>query len=182
MINKEKFKLVGHIDVDAGSIWVGDGCYVLKDKNEPRPKDFGENWHDICERYFTRSDYYASGKEYRDYEHESTDAWYNSTEFKDLMEIFKKCSPEEATNFFSSNPYADTMFSFIEKWKQEHPFTPKKKFTGVASFKHDGGHDGMGLMISTNYGDGTYPVYIEYDEYNRPKKVLIDFLADDEEE
>lgn len=32
-------KLVGHIDVDADMIWIGDPCYVLQDSGENRLED-----------------------------------------------------------------------------------------------------------------------------------------------
>lgn len=49
--------------------------------------------------------------------------------------------------------------------------------TGVASFGYheEGTQDGLGVAISTFYGDGSYPVYVEYGEGGRPRRVLIDF-------
>lgn len=45
---------VGVIGVDAGLCWVGDPCYVIKDRDEARPMDLGQNWADFCERLHRR--------------------------------------------------------------------------------------------------------------------------------
>lgn len=41
---------------------------------------------------------------------------------------------------------------------------------------------GIGLVIDTAWGDGSYPVYVEYNENGRPSKVTIEFEGDDEDE
>lgn len=191
-----EFKFVGHVDVDAGSIWVGDGCYVLKDKDEARPKDFGDDWHGICNRFFERSGYDAHHEEFRKW-HEWAwrDAWHATTEFEVIRDRRPEKTPEdEKINFSKEDEIAKTAYgrwikewveaerAFAEKWRSEHPFTPTVTNTGVASFKHDLGHDGMGLMISTNYGDGSYPVYIKYGTNGRPSQVLIDFYGEDDDD
>lgn len=43
MVSRE---LVGHVDVDAGLVWVGDPCYVLGDDATHRVTD----WSDFCDR------------------------------------------------------------------------------------------------------------------------------------
>jgi hypothetical protein len=46
--------------------------------------------------------------------------------------------------------------------------------------------DGVGFAISTGYGDGSYPVYIETSDEGswgeRVKSITIDFLGDEEDE
>lgn len=52
--------------------------------------------------------------------------------------------------------------------------------TGVAAFSHDAGHPGMGVCVSTAYGDGTYPVYVKRDRHGRIAEVRIVFADADE--
>lgn len=44
------------------------------------------------------------------------------------------------------------------------------------------GELGMGtaVVFSTGYGDGFYPVFVEYNEDGRIAKVVIDFIGEDE--
>lgn len=37
---------------------------------------------------------------------------------------------------------------------------------------------GRAVVFSTGYGDGSYPVYVSFDENNRVAKVVIDFEGD----
>ncbi len=39
----------------------------------------------------------------------------------------------------------------------------------------------LGVVFSTGYGDGIYPVYAEINEDGRVAKVVIDFVGEDEE-
>ena len=39
--------------------------------------------------------------------------------------------------------------------------------------------NGMGLMINSGYGDGAYPVEVEYNREGRPSKVTITFIDDE---
>jgi hypothetical protein len=49
--------------------------------------------------------------------------------------------------------------------------------------KYDLGHSGLGVVVSTGYGDGLYPVYAEVKD-GRVAKVWVDFMedSDDDEE
>jgi hypothetical protein len=42
---------------------------------------------------------------------------------------------------------------------------------------YDLGHVGLGVVVSTGYGDGTYPVYAEFNDEGRVASVRVDFLA-----
>lgn len=47
------------------------------------------------------------------------------------------------------------------------------------SFNYDMGHEGLGVCVSTGYGDGFYPVYAKIDEKSgRVKSVTIEFIED----
>ena len=48
-------------------------------------------------------------------------------------------------------------------------------------FDYDLGHPGLGVVVSTGYGDGTYPVYAEFNEDGRIAKVWVEFIGEDDE-
>jgi len=52
--------------------------------------------------------------------------------------------------------------------------------TGVAAFSHDAGYSGMGLCVSTAYGDGEYPVYVKRNRFGRIAEVKIVFAGMDD--
>lgn len=179
-----KFVEVGSIDVDAGSIWIGDGCYVLKDKDEERPKDLGDDWHGICERFFERSGYRAQSLEWSRWTSNRDRDLFTSPEWVAWSEKWDVNHPD--THVRGSECHTEkeaAIRNHHERFEKEHPYQPKMVDTGVAQFNHDLGHAGMGLMISTYYGDGSYPVYVEYgEERGRPRRVLIDFDPGGDEE
>lgn len=39
--------------------------------------------------------------------------------------------------------------------------------SGVTTFPYALGHDGLGVVVSTGYGDGVYPVFVRYDKEGR---------------
>jgi hypothetical protein len=39
---------------------------------------------------------------------------------------------------------------------------------------------GSAVVFNTGYGDGVYPVYVQYNEDGRVAKVVIDFVGDEE--
>lgn len=184
----KSFQLVSSLDVDAGSIWIGDGCYVLKDKDDARPKDLGDDWHGICSRFFERSGYNAHSREWQSWAFERSRYLFDHADWKAWMEENpREHGKTEAHHVPGTPEYQakhELMNRVYEEFSKENPFTPAAVDKGFANFTHDGGHGGMGTMISTYYGDGSYPVYIEYGEGGRPRRVLIDFDpgADEEEE
>ena len=48
-------------------------------------------------------------------------------------------------------------------------------------FDYDLGHTGLGVAVSTGYGDGTYPVYAEFTECGRVARVWVEFIGEDGE-
>lgn len=48
-------------------------------------------------------------------------------------------------------------------------------------FKYDMGHDGLGVVVSTGYGDGHYPVYAEF-EGDQVARVWVEFISDRDED
>ena len=43
-------------------------------------------------------------------------------------------------------------------------------------FNYDMGHEGLGIITSTGYGDGSYPVYATYNDQGRVSKIEIEFM------
>lgn len=73
----------------------------------------------------------------------------------------------------------------LHKNKKETPKSLGKNWSGFCDlldtennswqFKHDGGFEGLGVVVSTGYGDGVYPVYAE-EENGRVKEIRIKFF------
>lgn len=57
----------------------------------------------------------------------------------------------------------------------------KRDKNGGAQFNFDRGHAGLGVAVSTGYGDGCYPVYVER-EGGRVARVIVEFMEPDENE
>ena len=52
-------------------------------------------------------------------------------------------------------------------------------------FNYNKGHEGLGVCVSTGFGDGSYPVFAEISDEGdfgkRVKKVWIEFISDENE-
>ena len=48
-------------------------------------------------------------------------------------------------------------------------------------FGYDLGHSGLGIVVSTGYGDGVYPVYAEFNDDGRIASVCVEFIGQDDE-
>lgn len=46
---------------------------------------------------------------------------------------------------------------------------------------YDLGHAGLGVVVSTGYGDGLYPVFAEFNEEGRIARVCVEFIDDESE-
>jgi hypothetical protein len=51
---------------------------------------------------------------------------------------------------------------------------------GQLLYKHGG--TGAGVCVSSGWGDGLYPVFVEYAEDGRVSSVTVQFISDDEDE
>ena len=51
----------------------------------------------------------------------------------------------------------------------------------VTLSKDAAGEAALGVASATNYGDGSYPVYVTYDGSGRPVSLRIDFVQEEEE-
>lgn len=48
-------------------------------------------------------------------------------------------------------------------------------------FNYDLGHPGLGVVVTTGYGDGLYPVYAEFNDQGRIARVSVEFIGQDDE-
>lgn len=53
---------------------------------------------------------------------------------------------------------------------------------GFKSFNYDLGHEGLGVCVSTGYGDGFYPVYVRKNAEGRVIEAKVVFSDEDEED
>lgn len=51
----------------------------------------------------------------------------------------------------------------------------KNNFIRHKQMKYDGGHDGLGVIVETGYGDGVYPVFAKFNTEGRVIKVWVEF-------
>lgn len=49
-----------------------------------------------------------------------------------------------------------------------------------AQFNYDMGHAGLGVVVSTGYGDGSYPVYVRRNSEGRIAEVRVVFIEEEE--
>lgn len=54
----------------------------------------------------------------------------------------------------------------------------KNTYTGVASFEFENNNNGLGTAICSS-GDGRYPVYVQYTNDKRIKRILIELISDE---
>lgn len=52
---------------------------------------------------------------------------------------------------------------------------PEMDKNGYQAFNYPLGHNGLGVCVSTGYGDGEYPVYVKKNEEGRVMRILIKF-------
>jgi hypothetical protein len=55
------------------------------------------------------------------------------------------------------------------------------QYPTAKQFHYDLGHPGLGVVVSTGYGDGAYPVYAHFNEEGRIAKVWVEFIGQDDE-
>ncbi len=67
----------------------------------------------------------------------------------------------------------DTWMDFVNTIKDGYPTTQQYNFNL--------GHAGLGVLVSTGWGDGVYPVFAEIED-GRVKSVTVDFDYDGDEE
>jgi len=152
-------KEIGVVGVDSGQILVCDPCYIDSEWKE-------ENFN-ILRRYR-----HIDGTilQYRvDFEnYESTIPKYEKT----MNQIN---ADNEAVEIPDNTP-PENEFSYNACCKK----TLNK--SGNGQLNYELGHAGVGVVTSSGFGDGTYPVYADIsDKTGRVKSITIVFIEDDED-
>ena len=55
----------------------------------------------------------------------------------------------------------------------------EREKSGAAQWKYDAGHAGLGVSVSTGYGDGTYDVLVRKSKDGRIAEVKVVFIDDE---
>jgi len=160
MKTKEKTRIekIGVVGVDSGNLIITDPCYI---DSEWEKEDF---------------------KDVRVYQHKETgEKLQYGIDFPDYEAVIEK--------------YGKTMNELnrtgecrrIEAPKAKHPFSYnavcRANDTGShGQLYYKRGHAGVGVVSSTGYGDGVYPVYAEILEDtefgDRVKRIWVEFIND----
>ena len=53
---------------------------------------------------------------------------------------------------------------------------------GFQQFNYKAGHPGLGVAVSTGYGDGCYPVFVKRDPNGRIAEVRVVFVSEEEDD
>lgn len=75
--------------------------------------------------------------------------------------------------------------AFGEDWQE---FVDKncrdKNFyeNGHLQLNHDMGHEGLGVLVSSGYGDGVYPVFVKKDEDGTVTALKVEFVQEEVED
>jgi hypothetical protein len=56
-----------------------------------------------------------------------------------------------------------------------------QQYPGCKQFNYDLRHPGLGVVVSTGYGDGLYPVFAEFNEEGLIANVAVGFIGQDDE-
>lgn len=59
-------------------------------------------------------------------------------------------------------------------WKEFCDLLPDNDMT--KQWNYPNGHSGLGVSVQTGYGDGTYPVYVKYNNEGRVSEVKAVFI------
>lgn len=152
---EQKWERVGTIGVDAGLCWIGDPCYVLH-ADEP-PKDIGKNWHEFCDRVNSEDRtkmvpcHQCKG---------NTITWDEFVTQLSTVAEGAETLAELKSKFCRACDGKGVYPAHVDNWQ----------------FNYDLGHAGLGVCVSTGWGDGTYGVYVRRSEENRIAEVRVVFM------
>lgn len=69
---------------------------------------------------------------------------------------------------------AETWGEFCDQLSDDDFHAPKQ-------WNYKAGHAGLGVSVSTGYGDGTYPVYVRRNSEGRIAEVKVVFIEEEEQ-
>lgn len=152
-------KLIGHIGVDSGQIMIVDPCYL-------------KEWKDNEFNYRTGIRNLQTGVEIA--------CW-------DVIDGVGKINWGTPLPMYD-NKCMNDLAEDEQNWEKfdEYPDAGDFSYSGACGItcKQSFGELGMQTAVATTtmYGDGCYPVYAELDRDGRPKRIIIDFEIDEDED
>ena len=87
-------------------------------------------------------------------------------------------------DFFEEDTNKDDRSTVFKSWRKfldklNELSGDRNKAPTIASFPYKLGHEGLGVCISTGYGDGTYPVFVRKNQEGRIAEVKVVFTTED---
>jgi hypothetical protein len=165
----------GSVDVDSGSIWIGDPCYVMQDDESMRSSDLGESWGELTSIYHDRSGETKYQLEWFHWDRARDDYLFNHPKWLKYLNEYKG-HPDSHKRGTEVNTIKEAVIQeAYAEYEVSNPFTPITKPAQFACFGHRPGEAGLGIMMNTAYGDGTYPVFVEYNSENKIAQATIVF-------
>ena len=71
--------------------------------------------------------------------------------------------------------------TFLKILSKNETVADAKGLQGTAQFKYSKGHDGLGVCVSTGYGDGVYDVFVKHGNDGRVAEVKVVFINEDDD-
>ena len=74
--------------------------------------------------------------------------------------------------------------AFCEDWMKfcDKIFATDFDVNGHLQLNHDMGHEGLGVLVSSGYGDGVYPVFVKKDEDGTVTALKVEFVQEEVED
>lgn len=70
----------------------------------------------------------------------------------------------------------------IHRWEKFCDLLGRDSENGVTGLKFAHGGGGMGVVVTSGYGDGVYPVYVKHDDRGVIAELKVVFVSDDEDD
>jgi hypothetical protein len=162
-------ELIGHVGVDSGGLLITDPCYLRgwKDKGKedqtPYKIDISTKQIYACRFHFDKENGDPDTILFDTYESPLPNGKTPNQMIKEGQWEEVRCNP--GLHEYSYNGYTNA--------------TCGSKHSGSMVFQL--GHEGAGVVFSSGYGDGFYPVYAEYNKENRIMRVTIEMGSEEDE-
>lgn len=165
----------GYVDVDSGTIWVGDPCYLLQDAASRKSKDLGESWGELTTIYSDRSGESTHQLEWFHWDRARDEYLFKHPKWLKYVDEYKD-HPDCHRRGTEVNTIKESVIQeAYEEYEANNPFAPSTQQPRFACFGHRPGETGLGIMMDTAYGDGAYPVFVEYNSEGRIAQATIVF-------
>ena len=66
-------------------------------------------------------------------------------------------------------------------WDEFCELLDNGQYPTCKQINYDLGHPGLGVVVTTGYGDGVYPVYAQFNDEGLVAKLWVEFIAPDDE-